>query len=293
MKTNREHFSWSQYNLWLTSKREYWKRYNQGYENKSNKYFAKGKELAKMLEGAEVAQSNDPMQDVIVKKIPKLDYTEDELVFKVGDKDVLCYLDGVNIDYKMFAEVKTGKIPWTQERVDDHDQLLFYALAIWKLKKVLPSSMLIWVETEETENRKELNYTGRVEVFMREFKITELERFEQKVAHVIKEIEEYEYEEYELEDEKVAKYVDLDRKIKAMQLEQSAIKLEIEQELIDKGVNYGKSIHGNFTFSERKSWKYSDAVAELKKEISKQQKHEQKQGIASYSVNKSLTFKPL
>jgi hypothetical protein len=36
------------------------------------------------------------------------------------------------------GELKTGKYPWTQSRVNEHGQLKFYALAAWLKYKRLP-----------------------------------------------------------------------------------------------------------------------------------------------------------
>jgi len=36
MKTNREYFSWSQYSLWKSSKKEFYKRYVLGEKSKPN-----------------------------------------------------------------------------------------------------------------------------------------------------------------------------------------------------------------------------------------------------------------
>ena len=96
MKTNREHFSWSQYDLWHRSKREYWKRYSLGAEEKSNRFYDKGKELATFIETGEIgviSRNEDPMLELVVKQLSRLDISEDELRFCIGakDKEVLCF----------------------------------------------------------------------------------------------------------------------------------------------------------------------------------------------------------
>jgi hypothetical protein len=293
MKTNRPHFSWSQYSLWHKSKREFWKRYHLGQEQLSNRYFDKGKEFASYI-SANVQIGQDQMLKSVSLKVPKLDIFENELLqdFIVEERKIklLAYLDSTKFDFSEFIEYKTGKIEWTQERVLEHDQLLFYAAAIYLYTGEIPKSTLVWVETMETQNG--LQFTGRIEEFVRIFSIPEVNRFLQSIHDTVLDIEAYEYDELEVEDEIVNRYIHLQNVIEQAEQEMAEIKLKIQTKMVINDVSFAKNTKGNFFLQSRKSWGYSSVVEELKQEIAKQQKYEQKENIAQFSVSQFLVFKP-
>jgi len=295
MKVNREHFSWSQYDLWHRSKREYWKRYSVGSEQKSNRFFDKGKELATFIETGEIiGRSDDGMLKLVVEQMPKLEIPEAEIRFhlytNVGNSEVLCYLDSMSSGADKFLEYKTGKIPWTQEKVDEAEQLVFYATAIYDKYGIIPNAQLVWVETMDTENDG-LLYTGVVKTFNRDFTMRELQEMYSKIQNTINEIAEFEYEELEIDNDDVNRYIYLQKVIEEAELELSAIKMKVQSELMEKDVKFGKGLRGNFIITERKTWNYTEVVEELKKDIAKQQKLEQKNGTATFSVGQSIMFK--
>ena len=253
MKTNREHFSWSQYDLWHRSKREYWKRYSLGAEQRSNRFFDKGKELAKFIETGEIISSgNDAFLQLVAEQVPKLDVPEQELRFFLDDKEILCFVDSGTEDGSEFIEYKTGKIPWTQERVDSHEQLPFYALGYYsKGEKGLTRAKLVWIETMETDNG--LLYTGKVETFERIITADEVRAFENKVKETILEIEAYEYKELDIDENDIERYIYLQKVIEEASLELSAIKMKVEGEMTEADVTFGKGDKGNFIISSRKT----------------------------------------
>lgn len=295
MKTNRPHYSWSQHDLWHRSKREFWKRYNQGIEPLSNKYFRKGDEFAKFMENGQELPSSDGMLTLMKETIPTLEVTEKELYATLNisgnDKKVklLAYLDKCNLDFSEFIEYKTGKIEWNQERVNEHGQLTFYATVIYLITGEIPKSKLVWVETMETDNG--LQFTGRIETFERSFDEKEIKAFTLDIINTVNEIEEYEYDELEIDDELSRRYVHLQNVVEQAQQEMAEIKLSIQSMLLENDVKFGKSSLGNFFIQQRKSWNYSSVVDDIKSELSKQQKKEQKDGIATFSVSESLIFK--
>jgi hypothetical protein len=294
MKTNREHFSWSQYDLWNRSKREYWKRYHLGAVQRSNKFFDKGKELATFIEtGEEIGKGGDPMLKAVTDKLPRLGVPEQEVSFNVSvsgvDKKVLCFVDSGSLSGTRFIEYKTGKIPWTQEKVDEHDQMLFYALAYYKKFDVIPTSELVWVETMDTNDG--LLYTGAVTIFPRVFATKEVKDFEKKVIATIKEIDDYEYKELEINESEVERYASLQRIVDSALEEMSEIKMKVQIQMMDADVTFGKGSRGNFIIQNRKVWNYSEYVAEMKKDVSKQQKLEQKEKTATYTESQSIMFK--
>ena len=159
MKTNRNYFSWSQYYLWNTSKTQFYKRYVLGENQKENIRFSKGKELGLFLEhgGDPESYSTDPNLPLVGSLCPKLDLMEDKLEFEVLGVNMLSYVDSAKITNEFFLEYKTGKEPWDQDRVNEHQQLDWYALGYWMRssddidKRIVPSCQLVWVETKDVE----------------------------------------------------------------------------------------------------------------------------------------------
>ena len=67
-----------------------------------------------------------------------------------------------------FCDYKTGIVPWTQRRVDNDDQLTFYALVVWLKYKKLPDEIkLEWMPTRRNEYG-ELELTGEIKEFKTE-----------------------------------------------------------------------------------------------------------------------------
>ena len=308
MVTNRTHFSWSQYYLWKKSKREFYKRYILGEESKSNKYFAKGKELSRYLEKGEILHySNDPLLETVGKLVPKLDIMEEEIIVDLQGTKLLAFLDTISIDSTEFNEYKTGKIPWTQLLVDEHEQLDFYALCIFirSGETIIPKCKLIWIETEEVEEDDEgnsgkitlLKYTGVVEEFIRKFTKKDIVRILTKILVILKEIDEYEYTELDLEDEFVNRYIELLAKKKEINSELSIMKLEVSTRLEAVELNYATTDKGRFSISKRSAWHYSnklnDFVSKHKQLVKEWQSKEKKNGIAIVTYTESILFKEI
>jgi hypothetical protein len=293
MLREKQYLSWSQFSLWQSSKREYYKRYALNEDRSNNKFFDKGRELSEALEYGENGISTDDLLAVVLEAIPKLDIMEMRIdaTLSNGEK-TLCYLDSASIDKTEFYEYKSGKVPWTQERVDKHDQLVFYALSIFRLTGEVPTCKLFWIETEETEQG--LKYTGLVESFDRGFTIKEILEFEKKVIKTIEDIEDFEYLELELRDEVVDRYIYLIESIKEMQQEADLIKLDIQVQMEADDIKYASATNGKFSVSERKTWVYTQSLIEAKAEMAKKIKiaesQEQKSGLAKQEISTSLRF---
>lgn len=297
MIRKNDYLSWSQYSLWQTSKREYWKKYGLGEDRSANKYFAKGKELGQALEDDEDGMhSTDDLLSLVLMEVPKLDIMEHklEVCLSNGEK-TLSYIDSCDLLEEEFYEYKTGKIAWTQEKVYKHNQLLFYALSlhIKSGRKIIPKCKLIWVETEQTESEG-LKYTGVVEQFERSFTIEEIEAFEVELMKTILEIEDFVYLELELDDEVVDRYIEVNDQIKQLTAESDLIRLEIQLMMDADEVQYASATNGKFSISERKSWSYSEDLVKIKTDFAKQIKiaeaQEQKDGVAKVEIAKSLRF---
>lgn len=321
----KDYFSWSQYNLWKTSKRQYYKRYSLGEESKPNKFFNKGKELGSYLKSLNENKDNinprilaesistDPLLWQVGKSVPTLDIMEDKLEVVVGDAKhkLLGYVDSVNVENDEFLEYKSGKVkpngkdPWNQKEVDKHDQLKKYALMYWikSGRTIVPKCKLIWIETEivvindELGNPayEELRYTGRVEIFERNFIVSELVDFEKELISTIEEINEYEYVEMDVEDSIVKRYKELNDIVKAAKDEMDVIKEGLLVEMQLDEVKYASSETGRFSISNRKTWHYSDILTatmdESKEFFDEAKRLEREDGSATYTIKPSLTFK--
>jgi hypothetical protein len=301
MKVARDYFSWSQYYLWQTNKKEFYKRYGLNEKSRSNIYFNKGKEFGEYKETGFIPGyvRNPRMLEVVGDAVPVLEIMEHKIEVTIGDINLLSYIDSGMESYEEFFEYKTGKEPWTQNRVDLHEQLDFYALCYYIAsgETTIPSCTLYWIETEEHElenGNKEIEYTGLVEKFERTFTKQDLVKMMAKIINTRREIDEWEYEELELDEAKVNRYIYLTKQIEEMTNEANLIKLEVQAIMEEQNVKYASSEKGSFSISERKSWSYSDKLTEKSKkykdEITKEQKLEQKNGEASYSVSTSLRF---
>jgi len=295
MKTNREYFSWSQYSLWKSSKKEFYKRYVLGEKSKPNVYFDKGSELGNYLETGDIPfTSQDGMLEQVGNLIPKLDIMEDKLEVQYEHLNLLAFVDSGALDGTEFLEYKTGKIPWTQDKVDTHEQLDFYALCYYLRsgQEVIPTCRLYWIETEETDDG--LRYTGYVEKFERSFTEEDMIHMLGNILKALKEIEEFEYVEMEIEDELVDRYIELTGLVNKYNDEISVIKMEIQVRMEADSVLYAASANGRFSMSKRTSWNYTSELKEFdslhKSELKKKQVAEQKSGDATQSYTESLRF---
>lgn len=300
MKTNRDYFSWSQYYLWKSSKLQFYKRYVLGEDGPKLPAWDKGKEFSNYKEtGILLNNITDPLLVQVADDVPSLDIMEHKFEVELGGYKLLAYLDTCEFDLSSFYEYKTGKNPWTQKDVDNHEQLDFYALCIYikSGETLLPKCKLYWIETEDIElpnGSKEIRYTGHIEEFEREFTEDNMITMMTKIVSVIKEIDEYEFNELELDENLVERYIKLLEDKAEIESEINNIKLDVQNQLINTGVQYGISTKGRFSRSQRKSYEYSGNLVykekEYKDEIDKLKKEEKDNGIATIVITESLLF---
>ena len=299
METNRDYFSWSQYSLWKSSKLQFYKRYGLGEEGPRLPQFDKGKEFADFRETGELPHwVDDPLIETVNKAIPRVGQSELKLQPKWGEVSLLSYIDECQDDLKHFLEFKTGKIPWDQTKVNNHEQLDFYALCIYlhSGEKVIPSCELVWIETEETETAQgvELTYTGHVERFKREFTYDDMVNMATKLMVAWTEIKSWKFEELELDDDIVERYIDLLDQKKQIDHEIDLIKLQVMDELKSVGADYAVGGRGRFSLSRRKTPIYSTELinkeTEYKNEIDKLKKAEKDSPNMEYTISESIRF---
>lgn len=299
MKTNRDYFSWSQYNLFLSSKMQFYKRYVLG-DELHLPAFDKGKEFADYRETGEIPHYvEDPLLESVSRSIPVIGRAEKKILTKFGDINILCYIDECKEDLTVFNEYKTGKNPWTQKMVDNHKQLDFYATAIYidSGEKTIPECNLYWIETEEVNvlGVNTLMYTGHVEKFTKKFDITDIENMASSIYSVYNEILNYEHEEIDLDESIVKRYIEALNEAKKLAAEIDLTKMSILNDLKQVGAKYGSNKLGTFSISERKSPIYSKELLtkekSYKNEIDKLKKAEKDSPTMKYSITESLLFK--
>jgi hypothetical protein len=141
-----------------------------------------GKSIGERLE-AVINERKEPITAIIYSTlddvtIPHGDVAEKKLEFEVDGIPVLGFIDSFLESEKFIVEMKTGKTPWTQGRVDKHFQLDVYSLGVEILEgKVNDECMLVWLETEKVEKPREgrcahataydIQFTGKVREFRR------------------------------------------------------------------------------------------------------------------------------
>jgi hypothetical protein len=160
--TPRPYLSWSQFNLFRTSKIGYINSYI--YEDKfENQSMEKGKMIAEMLE------KGDPVDDEILEtirlSIPKFKKTEYEMNTEVAGVPLYGKFDGFDDKSLVLDEVKTGQLEWDQNRVDKSGQITFYSLMIYQKFGNLPKKIrLHYIPTEKVNGV--IKFSGEVKTFL-------------------------------------------------------------------------------------------------------------------------------
>ena len=186
------HLSWTQMNTWITNPERYKRETFHGGKKLDTEYLQYGKEIATMIEEG---RHTELLPDLITYDTP-----EHKIECEVAGVPVLCFLDTWQSTSNLFREYKTGTIPWTQKKVQKHDQLLFYATALkWSTGKMPEYCDLDWIETrkqlQEREDfwgptKKDIMVTGRIVSFHREFDEREINYMEQLIIRTATEISE-------------------------------------------------------------------------------------------------------
>lgn len=188
----KPHLSWSQLSCWLSNPTRYRKEYFEAGDKLDTKYLRFGKGVADLIEKG---IHKELLPDLVVYDKPEF-----EIKTNVLGVPILAYLDTYNSVENVFREFKTGKIPWTKQRVIKHGQLVFYAVALKHSVGKMPEYCdLDWIQTKEggmeiedfwRSNEKQINVTGIIKSFHREFDEREIEKMEQLIVKVANEISE-------------------------------------------------------------------------------------------------------
>jgi len=169
--------------MWKKNPDRYKREYFENADKLDTKYLRFGKESAERRENRELAIG---------------EFTEYEIKVSMLGVPILSKVDFYDSINHIFEEDKTGKVPWTQAKVQKHEQLPFYAMALKHQTGVMPHKCtLVWIETAEVSDEtepfwaevdKQVRETGKVVKFERYFDPREIERLEQDVLQVANEI---------------------------------------------------------------------------------------------------------
>lgn len=145
-KFNNKAISWSYYSSFLYNKERWFAKYYEGIEQPESEAMRFGKEF-----GEKVA--SDPN---FTPEVKRYKHFEECLQCEFSGMKLLGYMDTSLLSEKKFRELKTGnnKNPWTQKRVDEHDQITMYALMIYVVHGIMPEDLdihLDWVPTLEAD----------------------------------------------------------------------------------------------------------------------------------------------
>ncbi len=188
----RPYLSWSAINCWMSSPERFRREYFENGKKLDTKYLRFGKGIAEL---AEKGTLKELLPDLVVYDKPEF-----RMECEIAGVPLLGFIDSYDSKNNVFIEMKTGKNPWDQRKVQKHDQLTLYAAMLKALTGKMPEYCdLIWIETKEgakqvedfwRTNEKELNLTGKMVTFRREFDEREIDRMETIVQKAAEEISE-------------------------------------------------------------------------------------------------------
>ena len=169
-------------------------------------YITKEIELGKKIGGQYEmlhTEADWPVDHPVIRSIPRGTQAEYELRFTFGDVPFLGFIDSLDLEKKSILELKTGRktSPWTQARVNRHDQLVVYYAGVKELLgECNPYTKLVWLPTHELQSsdvidglefpKSELMLTGESEVFTRCIQHNEVIAYRNIVQQVAREISE-------------------------------------------------------------------------------------------------------
>ena len=190
-RTPRPYLSWSQMNLFERDPAAYVAQYIYGKAEPTSAAMVFGKQIAKGLEAKSTADAEVEHLRLLLPRFPKQEY---EIKVAFEGVPLLAKLDLFSPWRMHIGELKTGRYPWTQSRVNEHGQLKFYALAAWLKYKRVPKIELYWAPTEWRSNK--LCLTGEVQTFPAEFSSSDLLHFGARLPKVWEAIQQVAGEHY-------------------------------------------------------------------------------------------------
>ncbi len=169
--TPRPYLSYTQLTLLERSPEKYKEIYINGGTGFTNTGMEFGSKVAEALEDGEA--TGDPELDFVLSAFPAYELKEEEIHADLVDHrkkiPLIAKLDSVSTDYDKVLEYKTGTTKWNQSKVDQSDQLTYYATVIYLKTNKIPKLKLVWLETEKMED-------GRIRILSQHLKEFETKR---------------------------------------------------------------------------------------------------------------------
>lgn len=187
----KPYLSYSQMDLWKRNKASYKQKYFDGRDDlfSSNRAMDYGKVVADLLERDE--RHDDVLTDTAMFLLPKYDVRDKEfraiVTSDTEEVEILIKPDSLDSATHNFYEYKTGKVPWTIKKAQNHLQMHYYAVGIFFTHQKIPTASLIWIETEHVEN--EVKPTGKIEEFPVHIDLETISWCANDIINVAKEIE--------------------------------------------------------------------------------------------------------
>ncbi len=176
----------------MTSPERFRREYFENSGKLDTKYLRFGKGIAELIETGRHTE--------ILPDLPVYPNPEYEMRCEVMGVPMLGFIDSYDPANNVFLEYKTGKHPWTQAKVQKHDQLTLYAAMLKVMTGKVPEYCdLVWIETRDSiaesedfwrTGEKKINCTGKIVTFRREFDEREINRMESIVRKAAEEISE-------------------------------------------------------------------------------------------------------
>lgn len=187
----------------------------------------------------------------------------------------LWFLDNAKKDLTEFREFKTWKKPWTQERADNHWQIIFYAILIEAETGKLPEkAYLDWIVTEDDEDWI-IKPIGEIKTFEIKIDKGKVEKMKKDLPKIFEDMQKL-YEKWledaekniEMETEIFEKYAELEAEKKELEEKIKFLKTEIDKKLKEKNLDSFKiDWIWNFYYTQRKSWTYDEKIIEAENKV--------------------------
>lgn len=176
--------SWSSINCFEQSPQEWYDRYYGGKPFKVTPEVTFGKRFADSIENdtCEIALDLQPVKEHSFKT-------------KYKHINLIGYADAFNTETKQaLDEVKTGKVPWTQKRVDNHGQITMYATMNYLISGIKPEDTVFklhWVQTTDLD-MDQIGFLKpiNVKVFITKRTMTDVLQFLGRIERVYNEMKE-------------------------------------------------------------------------------------------------------
>jgi len=147
MNFKKRPISWSSISSWNYSKEQWARKYIDGIIEPANPAMTFGKAV-----GEELAKNPK-----FLPFVPRYSIFEHKLEAEIGNIKLIGFLDTYEPN-KAFREYKThGTTPWTQKRVNSHEQIDMYCLLLYLTEKIKPSDISIHLDAIPVQTKNDFS----------------------------------------------------------------------------------------------------------------------------------------